>query len=249
MNLDDYTHELKNFFYNRLDGKSTAVLYGSAVCGDWTRERSDIDVAIFLDSSSCIESFEAILTEWQKRFGKDLLDGFLLFKDQTDYLTKRFYNFSNDPKSLMENVLPPDIWQIKNRGKYIFGSSRVKDFLPDQKINDLKEWARANKASYWIPTIREQLKALEVESSSVKCDLTAAIWITSGAARIKTLEDTGVLSSKRDAIKWFSKNNLNLSDTAQVLLDNYDSADSFAPKMNKEQVALLYESCLKLLLD
>ncbi|MCF8059594.1 MAG: nucleotidyltransferase domain-containing protein [Bacteriovoracaceae bacterium] len=248
MNLQKYILELEKYFYDRLNKKTTAVLYGSAVSGDWTLSRSDLDVVIHLRLSSQIEEFEEILNEWQERFGKDLLDGFLIFEDQGEYRTKRFYNFSVDSKTLKENVLVPDIWQIKNMGKYIFGDLPVKNLFPDKEINDLKKWATDNRCSYWIPTIRDQIEILKAESSKIKLPLTPTIWMTSGAARIKTLEETGILSSKQNAMTWFNERNHDLSNLVQVLIDNYETTDTSSPKLNKEEVILLYERSLELLL-
>ncbi len=239
--------ELKATFYEELDGQSTGIIYGSAAIGDWVSARSDLDVIVLIESMALIDKVSTQFKKWKSSHSHELLDGFLLIKDGSHLTAKSFYNFDSSPKSLSEAILTPDIWKIKNESKVLFGSANIKSMVRSVDSVEMRKWAKENKKQFWIPSIKNSIAQISLLPQDKLLPLNPAIWIASGAARIKTLEMTGSCMSKQDALSWLIKKGEGPVDLIKMLLENYKISDSAAPKMSKVDAGLIAKHALSII--
>ncbi len=247
--LKKYLSELKYMFFDEMNQQTSGLIYGSAATDDWVSARSDLDVIIYLNSIELLEKFTLQFKKWNSLYKSELLDGFLLYKDDSSIRVKRFYNFKNSPCSIDEGILPPDQWKILNESETLFGVDNIREMIPKVSSEDLKKWASDNKHSYWIPSIKAKVNKIGEFPKDKQMSLNELIWITSGVARIKNLESTGQCSSKQDAIKWLIDNTSENKELLKQLLKYYDVPDSEAPKLNLYEAEQIVKTSLQICLS
>ena len=230
--VDDFLSQIEFFFHDELGKCTSGLIYGSFVTGDWAASRSDLDIIIYLESQDHLKLFEEQFWKWRALYPPELLDGFLVFNDGSKPMTKRFYKFTEPPSSLYDSVLIPDQWKIRNQSNRLFGSTKISEFFPVIQPEDLKNWAIRNKQEYWIPSILKTIENLENSIDSQSFPLNNFIWMVSGAARIKTLEQSGMCSSKKEAIRWALEEEGGPAELLELLLENFEKPDSESPMLS-----------------
>ena len=195
--LDDYISNLKAHFNLQSTIKSTCFLFGSSVTGFWAPSRSDLDVVFIIKNKSLLEDFDKLIGDWKTKNHEILLDGYIVYEDDSKLYSK---SLLNEKHNLFPKSLPtPEQWSLKYQSKKIFGEFSLTDILPEVSRENLIDWAKANKQQYWIPYIGKIIRKVKKMPADKYLPIDPAIWIASGAARIKSLELTGKCLSKQNA--------------------------------------------------
>ena len=235
-----------DLFHVQMNRQTSACIYGSAASDDWNEARSDLDLMIFAETNQ-LDIFEQQLKKWRAEISFPMLDGFLLFVDQKILMAKRLDDPESRPAKAFEEILIPDQWKVKSRSIQLFGTAPIHELFPDIQSKDLSTWATANKKSYWIPSIRGALVKLQYTAIGTTFDLTPAIWMASGTARILTLERGHSCISKQEALAWLIDRYSDSKNLIQPLIAEYSTPDQFAKKLNVEEMGRIASFCLDLL--
>jgi len=247
--LTNAMDQAKKLFFLEMGQESTAYVYGSGAIGAWASARSDLDLLIFIKQSD-FPHFQAQLRKW-KSSKLSSLDGFVCFKDTSCLLALRlddlFDGRRDVVRSLLDRILPPDLWMLQYRSKKMFGENGSLDNLPKVSQQDLQRWARSNRDAYWIPALLEGISILSSKDPDFIVPITPTIWVASGASRIANLIRGGECISKQDALERFIDYQPKSEVHIKSLIENYELTDDVSGGLKVEQALEISNFCLELL--
>jgi predicted nucleotidyltransferase len=232
--------ELETLFFEQMDRQTSAYLYGSAATGNWVSARSDLDVLILI-SENQIEALGKMIIKWKVTPGYPILDGFALYYSSGELKAKRLEAFNRESYPAFSEIKTIDMWNIKNRSKYLFGTYFVRDF-PDVMVTDLIMWARNELRKLFGPSHSGDVPRVDLVLSGL-------IWSVSWAARLLMLARGLVCDSKRESLKWLAKEYIEIREPISLLLGDYYRSDAEPISITSAQSETLRKFLLKLLIQ
>lgn len=242
-NITSIRYSLEKLFYTDIDQQTSACLFGSSITDDWVPGRSDLDLFVIVPETK-LEIFGESIKKWHSNSAYPTLDGFILFSSSYGTMVKEFHRFDKS-RPLGNFISPIDLWNIKNRSKYLFGQD-VTNFIQDTSIDDLKNWALKDIRNHLIPHL-SYITANSNLSPGDKLPLSALIQIASSVARMLMLTRGTICSSKRDALLWLSNEYIETKEIVNLLIIDFNKTDERANAFTPQQVFKFIGTSLQLL--
>lgn len=235
--IEAHLETIKDLFFEKMDRRTSAWMYGSAANGDWVPFRSDLDLFILIPEGS-LELFSNKVRAWTWAGTNPILDGYVLYFSGSSVITLSLEQLASVAYPSEARIELIDQWYIKNRSKHLFGEDSLPTFLPEIAPIQLREWA--------IENLRRVAKA---EPRAINLKFSELIWSVSWSARMTMLARGEVCESKLEALKWLSIEVPESSYIVSLLIEGFNNSDNTITPISLEQSVMLRRLCMNMMIN